>query len=125
VNHFSYLNILFILHMQGARQSQNYGGHELKQVVKKALLHLDEKNVFWCNQFSRMHANVWIVTGFAMAASAYNIFSIFFVVSQQIFEQIMYNCIICLMIAFIYAPVKIRTVEIDRSQIFHGQPIRS
>ena len=43
------------------RGHQNKGGHELKEVVRKAILHLDEKNVFWCNQFSRMHANVWLV----------------------------------------------------------------
>ena len=62
------------------RQYQNKGGHELKEVVRKAILHLDEHNVFWCNQFSRMHANVWLVCMMSVATAVYAIFSVFMVV---------------------------------------------
>jgi hypothetical protein len=34
---------------------------DLKEVVKKAILEIDDRNVFWCNPFSRMHCNVWLV----------------------------------------------------------------
>ena len=62
------------------RQYQNKGGHELKEVVRKAILHMDEHNVFWCNQFSRMHANVWLVCMMSVATAVYAIFSVFMVV---------------------------------------------
>jgi len=62
------------------RGYQNKGGHELKEVVRKAILHLDEKNVFWCNQFSRMHANVWLVCTMSVATATYAFFSVFMIV---------------------------------------------
>ena len=34
---------------------------DLKEVCKKGLVEMDERNVFWCNPFSRMHCNVWLV----------------------------------------------------------------
>ena len=38
---------------------------------------MDEHNVFWCNQFSRMHANVWLVCMMSVATAVYAIFSVF------------------------------------------------